>query len=83
MRCDVKVARFPIRHSRCNPKLGSKTYGILPGRGMGYGLLRTYGLWGAIPHPPSRAAHRTRLRRLDGTFRRVLYPSPFQVRDEI
>ena len=33
--------------------------------------------------PGSRAAHRTRLRRLDGTFRRVLYPSPFQVRDEI
>ena len=37
---------------RCNPKLGSKTYGILPGRGMGYGLLRTYGLWGEIPRPP-------------------------------
>ena len=31
----------------------------------------------------SRAAHRTCLRRLDGTFRRVLYLSPFQVRDEI
>ena len=37
---------------RRNPKLGSKTYGILPGRGMGYGLLWTYGLWGAIPRPP-------------------------------
>ena len=44
----------------CNPKLGLKAYGILPGRGMGYGVqfpahqgsgpknlwdFRGYGLW--------------------------------------
>ena len=39
---------------KSNPKLGSKAYGILPGRGMDYGLLQNYGLWGAIPHPPRR-----------------------------
>jgi len=30
-----------------------KTYGFYLQRGMGYGLLRTYGLWYAIPCEPS------------------------------
>jgi len=30
-----------------------KTYGFCPPRGMGYGLLLTYGLWYAIPCEPS------------------------------
>ena len=35
------------------PNIVGKTYGFCPWRGMGYGLLETYGLWYAFPHPPS------------------------------
>ena len=38
---------------KCNPKLGSKTYGFCPPRAMAYGLLQTYGLWVANPCPPT------------------------------
>jgi hypothetical protein len=33
------------------------TYGLCPVRGMGYGLLRTYGLWYAIPIRKNFFAH--------------------------
>ena len=31
----------------------TEIYGIFSQIGMGYWLLRTYGLWGQIPRPPS------------------------------
>jgi hypothetical protein len=36
------------------PNMVSKTYGFCLWNGMGYGLLRTYGLWYVIPCEPSR-----------------------------
>ena len=51
----VTNIKFYDIFGRNNPKLGSKTYGFCPPRAMGYGLLRTYGLWVALnPRPPTR-----------------------------
>jgi len=35
----VKNIKFMTIFGRCNPKLGSKTYGFCPPRAMGYVLL--------------------------------------------
>ncbi len=35
------------------PNIGGKTYGFCMQKAMGYGLLRTYGLWYAISRLPS------------------------------
>jgi len=48
-----KNTKFMTIFGKCNPKLGSKTYGFRHQRPMGYGLWLTYGLWYAFPCPPS------------------------------
>ena len=48
-----KISNSMTIFGRYNPKLGFKTYGFCLPRAMGYGLLRTYGLWVAIPCPPT------------------------------
>ena len=49
----MKNSKFITIFGRCNPKLGSKTYGVLPRRGMGYGLLQIYGLQGTYNSLPT------------------------------